>query len=583
MPKKKKPKRGLSGKSASSSPSSSDSTQSSGATKQASGKILAGSSPIKLELAAAIADGSVDLQISDLDLALESRVTEQNIIDVTKQASDKTSATDASKQLDLAATNVVGSVDLPNTDLSQEPQASEQNSPEVIETPTKDSRSSLSIPAVAQASAGLETPSAQAAIAANPENETAVARSEPPHATATANSTPSPVNKPTDQWVGLFKGKGKKLEKKGTPFALPSGEMCIKIPNSIIEKNKKSWEAFVIGQFYSDPPAQSLIHTIVNGIWSKQYKDITVSKLEGNAFLFRIPNVGTRNHVINQRLWQIEGQTMFVAHWEPGNLPEKPALSSAPIWLELRNVPLQFFNEDGLERIAGLVGHPKYLHPATVNKTNLEVAKVLTLIDPRKPLPEAVNVQFESGDISRVTVSSPWMPPVCSHCKEIGHSIKRCPSAPITCTTCKSTSHSTEVCTRTRGPDMKKAKRPRRHASNSKHADPPRGKSVPPRHDISLTGDDSIGQPPDPDKGKGIATSDHPPNKTASAKSPAIAKGNANQAGTSKANGHTSVSEVESDSDDIPSSDSDVEEGQYIPVKTRHRTRFGRDRGPKAN
>nr|VDD16834.1 unnamed protein product [Brassica rapa] len=130
MPKKKKPKRGLSGKSASSSPSSSDSTQSSGATKQASGKILAGSSPIKLELAAAIADGSVDLQISDLDLALESRVTEQNIIDVTKQASDKTSATDASKQLDLAATNVVGSVDLPNTDLSQEPQASEQNSPE---------------------------------------------------------------------------------------------------------------------------------------------------------------------------------------------------------------------------------------------------------------------------------------------------------------------------------------------------------------------------------------------------------------------------------------------------------------------
>ncbi|KAH0929553.1 hypothetical protein HID58_015280 [Brassica napus] len=132
MPKKKKPKRGLSGKSASSSPSSSDSTQSSGATKQASGKILAGSSPIKLDLAAAIADGS-------------------------------------------------------------EPQASEQNSPEVIETPTKDSRSSLSIPAVAQASAGLETPSAQAAIAANPENETAVARSEPPHATATANSTPSPI------------------------------------------------------------------------------------------------------------------------------------------------------------------------------------------------------------------------------------------------------------------------------------------------------------------------------------------------------------------------------------------------------
>lgn len=103
---------------------------------------------------------------------------------------------------------------------------------------------------------------------------------------------------------------------------------------------------------------------------------------------------------------------MFVANWLPGVGPEKPELTSAPIWLELRDIPLQFFNEDGLERIAGLVGEPKVLHPSTANKSNLEVAKVFTLTDPRKPLPEAVNVQFQSGEIKRIRVSSPWMP----HC-----------------------------------------------------------------------------------------------------------------------------------------------------------------------
>lgn len=65
-----------------------------------------------------------------------------------------------------------------------------------------------------------------------------------------------------------------------------------------------------------------------------------------------------------------------------------------------------FFNEDSLERIAGLVDHPEYLHPKTANKKNLEVAKVLTIIDPRQPLPEAGNVQYDSGEISRVLVSS---------------------------------------------------------------------------------------------------------------------------------------------------------------------------------
>lgn len=250
----------------------------------------------------------------------------------------------------------------------------------------------------------------------------------------------------SDTWCAHAKGLGKRLSKKGEAFTLPSGETCIKIPNSVIEKNRKSWEPFVMGQFYSDPPSQGTLHNIVNGIWSKHYRDIVVSKMEGFAFLFRIPNAVTRNRVIHQRLWQIEGQTMFVDKWEPGVVPVKPELTSAPIWLELRKVPFQFFNEDGLERIAGLVGHPKYLHPTTANKTNLEVAKVFTVIDPRKPLPEAVNVQFETGEICRVLVSSPWMPPVCEGCKEVGHATKRCPKIPKACSQCNSTSHTLVNC-----------------------------------------------------------------------------------------------------------------------------------------
>lgn len=258
-----------------------------------------------------------------------------------------------------------------------------------------------------------------------------------------------------DSWSDLFKGGAKKLTKKGNAFTLPSGEACVEIPNSVIEKNKSSWKSFILGQFYSEPPSQGIVHSIVNGIWSRQFRDVSVTKMEGFAYLFRIPNAATRARVLNQRLWSIEGQTMFVANWEPGFVPTKPELTSAPIWLELRQVPLQFFNEEGLEHIAGLVGEPKFLHPTTANKTNLEVAKVFTIIDPRKPLPEAVHVKFQSGEIRRVTVSSPWMPPVCTHCKEIGHSFKHCKKAPITCTTCNSSSHTPATCPR---PKAKQAK-----------------------------------------------------------------------------------------------------------------------------
>lgn len=101
------------------------------------------------------------------------------------------------------------------------------------------------------------------------------------------------------------------------------------------------------------------------------------------------------------------------------------------------------------------MGEPKFLRPSTANKTNLEVAKVFTIIDPRKPLPEAINVQFEYGVINRVLVSSPWMPLVCDHCKEIGHSAKHCKSAPKLCQVCRSVSHGTGKCPRAKSAEGK--------------------------------------------------------------------------------------------------------------------------------
>lgn len=97
-----------------------------------------------------------------------------------------------------------------------------------------------------------------------------------------------------------------------------------------------------------------------------------------------------------------------------------------PVWLEFTGVPLQFFNWEALQEIAGLVGHPVCLHPSTEKLTNTEVAKVYMVIDPRKPLPQFVNARFESGDTRHISVTSPWLPYLCSFSKQVGHTISRC-------------------------------------------------------------------------------------------------------------------------------------------------------------
>ncbi|CAF1705090.1 unnamed protein product [Brassica napus] len=271
--------------------------------------------------------------------------------------------------------------------------------------------------------------------------------------TGLSTTAPIPASSPgslkaAEIWKGFRKGSSPNLVPTETPFILESGEACVTIPNEVVEKNKKAWESFIIGQFYDDAPARAAVHAIVNGIWSRQKRDISVSKMDGNAFLFRVPCPLARRRILSQSLWQIDGQTMFVAKWSPGLQQEKPALTMVPVWLEFSGVPLQFFNRDALKEIAGLVGHPICLHPTTENLTNIEVAKVYTVIDPTKHLPNYVNASFESGDIRRISVSCPWLPSICSHCKKVGHTISRCKSAPPTCSVCNSVKHSESHCPR---------------------------------------------------------------------------------------------------------------------------------------
>jgi len=279
---------------------------------------------------------------------------------------------------------------------------------------------------------------------------------------------------------------------------------------------------------------------------------------------------------------------MFVAKWEPGLTPVKPELTTAPIWLELRHVPFQFFNDNGLEHIASLVGEPKFLHPSTANKTNLEVARVFTIIDPRKPLPEAVNVHFASGDIRRIEVSSPWMPPVCAHCKEVGHSLRKCKVAPITCKACNSTLHLADACPRDQPQGVKKRHRRRRSKTPKPVVEEGDWNTVAPRNRRSTRSSVvlTIGPPlsvPDANAAAMAGSSKEAQRPNPITGKAASFKGKGKSIVVAKS---TTVSEADYDSSDVPSDDvdSDLEnEEQFTEVLSKRQQRSARGKGPKSH
>ncbi|KAJ4909188.1 proline-rich protein 36-like [Raphanus sativus] len=144
------------------------------------------------------------------------------------------------------------------------------------------------------------------------------------------------------------------------------------------------------------------------------------------SMLVRIPSDYLRQKILEKSVWYV-GESMFHAvQWSSSAASQAPPLESIQIWAHLTGVPLDLRHTQGLSLVAGLVGDPKETDEFTLNLVSLTLSHVKVAVDLTKPLPNVVEFMRENGEVVEVQVSYPWVPPTCSHCKELGHVSRNC-------------------------------------------------------------------------------------------------------------------------------------------------------------
>lgn len=76
------------------------------------------------------------------------------------------------------------------------------------------------------------------------------------------------------------------------------------------------------------------------------------------------------------------------------------------------------------------MGEPKETDDFTLNLVSLTMSHLKVAVDLTKPLPSVVEFTRQSGEVVEVLVTYPWIPPTCSHCKEIGYVMRNCLKLP---------------------------------------------------------------------------------------------------------------------------------------------------------
>ncbi|XP_024007937.1 uncharacterized protein LOC112083947 [Eutrema salsugineum] len=150
------------------------------------------------------------------------------------------------------------------------------------------------------------------------------------------------------------------------------------------------------------------------------------------------------------------------------------------------------------------------------------------------------------------------MPPVCENCKEIGHNVKRCPKILKVCGICNSSAHGSGQCSQAK-PDETKGKKTRRGRSKSK------GKvwAEVPLASKDAARDSNVKVVANAKPVLGLSK-DFDPGESSSS---ALTASDQSKQKEIVLSGEVS-SDVAEDSSDIPTSESDVEEGQILEINT---------------
>lgn len=98
---------------------------------------------------------------------------------------------------------------------------------------------------------------------------------------------------------------------------------------------------------------------------------------------------------------------------------------------EIYNVPLEYWNGDGLSRIASAVGIPLFMDHLTSSGSRISFARVCVDIPADSTFPDRFDITSRDASIT-IHVEYQGVPSRCVHCHVYGHETKTCLSAQVT-------------------------------------------------------------------------------------------------------------------------------------------------------
>ncbi|CAE6075255.1 unnamed protein product [Arabidopsis arenosa] len=211
-------------------------------------------------------------------------------------------------------------------------------------------------------------------------------------------------------------------------------EMSLEDDKPIILKNHPKFSSCerngcsIIGKLLcpENQKLSSLIHEMPR-LWRVNNRARGIA-LPNDKFQFIFDSENDLSMVLEAGAWTFNDWSMTLERWVEN--PPADYLKVLPIWIRLRNIPVNFNTADTAREIAEHIGQVTHVAFDPLKPQSRGFVRVRILFDVSKPLKNSRELQLPTGEVVDIGIEYERIRRRCYHCKRLTHDKERCPLNP---------------------------------------------------------------------------------------------------------------------------------------------------------
>ncbi|XP_057976387.1 uncharacterized protein LOC131163711 [Malania oleifera] len=222
-------------------------------------------------------------------------------------------------------------------------------------------------------------------------------------------------------WAQLF-AENRHQENCGALLVFDSGGDEALIEDKDLVDPEEKWKFFLVGFFAGKFPGKGALNAIVES-WHVKAE---IFHHKSGWIILRFFREEDMIQVLLSGPYHAFGRPLFLKRLPNIFQFNNEELSILPIWVQLENLPLEFWTLNAPGKICSVLARLVHADKLAANRESISFARALVEIDVAKELKSCVKIRLPDGRSFIQRVSYENVPKFCMSCNMLGHAVGNC-------------------------------------------------------------------------------------------------------------------------------------------------------------